>query len=160
MEILQYLWKWLLSVNCFEQWSVNLTLLCVSGKQGQCVYQGMTMFDQAVWSPKPCVTCLCTGGRAVCDEVACPKLHCHFPFTPVGGCCPVCMEPGKNTTCDKAMVRHPEATEMWANVWGLYLFNSTSGRLKGDLLHTFHKGSQFKNGLSLLKQDFWPPLSL
>ncbi|XP_069372817.1 extracellular matrix protein 2 isoform X2 [Paralichthys olivaceus] len=65
----------------------------IPGKQGQCVYQGLTMFDQAVWSPKPCVTCLCTGGRVVCDEITCPTMHCHFPFTPAGECCPVCMEP-------------------------------------------------------------------
>ncbi|XP_075952365.1 extracellular matrix protein 2 [Anarhichas minor] len=64
----------------------------IPGKQGQCVFQGLTMFDQAVWSPKPCVTCLCTGGRMVCDELTCPKMHCHFPFTPAGECCPVCME--------------------------------------------------------------------
>ncbi|XP_071350962.1 extracellular matrix protein 2 isoform X2 [Trachinotus anak] len=65
----------------------------IPGKQGQCVYQGLTMFDQAVWSPKPCVTCLCTGGRVVCDEITCPTIQCHFPFTPAGECCPVCMEP-------------------------------------------------------------------
>uniref|UniRef100_A0A8D0A517 Extracellular matrix protein 2 n=1 Tax=Sander lucioperca TaxID=283035 RepID=A0A8D0A517_SANLU len=45
---------------------------------------GLTMFNQAVWSPKPCVTCLCTGGRVVCDEITCPVVHCHFPFTPAG----------------------------------------------------------------------------
>ena len=84
----------------------------VSGKQGQCVYQGLTMFDQAVWSPKPCVTCLCTGGRVVCDEITCPVTDCHFPFTPAGECCPVCMESGRNTTCGNAMVQHQEATEM------------------------------------------------
>lgn len=83
----------------------------VSGKQGQCVYQGLTMFDQAVWSPKPCVTCLCTGGRVVCDEITCPIMHCHFPFTPAGECCPVCMEPGRNTTCGNAMVQHREAID-------------------------------------------------
>ncbi|XP_070848370.1 extracellular matrix protein 2 isoform X2 [Chaetodon trifascialis] len=65
----------------------------IPGKQGQCLYQGMTMFDQAVWSPKPCVTCLCNGGRVVCDRITCPIMHCHFPFTPAGECCPVCMEP-------------------------------------------------------------------
>uniref|UniRef100_A0A8C3AIU9 Extracellular matrix protein 2 n=1 Tax=Cyclopterus lumpus TaxID=8103 RepID=A0A8C3AIU9_CYCLU len=71
----------------------------VAGKQGQCEYRGLTMFDQAVWSPKPCVTCLCAGGRVVCDEIACPTMHCNFPFTPAGECCPVCMESGRNTTC-------------------------------------------------------------
>ncbi|XP_030276551.1 extracellular matrix protein 2 isoform X2 [Sparus aurata] len=64
----------------------------IPGKEGQCVYQGLTMFDLAVWSPKPCVTCLCAGGRVVCDEITCPITDCHFPFTPAGECCPVCME--------------------------------------------------------------------
>ncbi|CAB1315678.1 unnamed protein product [Coregonus sp. 'balchen'] len=62
------------------------------GKQGQCVYQGITMFEQAVWSPKPCVTCLCSGGEVLCDEVTCPPLRCHFPYTTTGECCPVCMD--------------------------------------------------------------------
>ncbi|XP_034020669.1 extracellular matrix protein 2 [Thalassophryne amazonica] len=66
----------------------------IPGKQGQCAYQDLTMFDQAVWSPKPCVTCLCTRGRVVCDEVTCPRMHCQFSFTPAGQCCPVCSEPG------------------------------------------------------------------
>ncbi|XP_068452036.1 extracellular matrix protein 2 [Clinocottus analis] len=64
----------------------------IPGKQGQCEYRGLTMFHQAVWSPEPCVTCLCTGGRVLCDEITCPTMHCHFPFTPAGECCPVCME--------------------------------------------------------------------
>ncbi|XP_049895117.1 extracellular matrix protein 2 [Epinephelus moara] len=72
----------------------------IPGKQGQCVYQGLTMFDQAVWSPKPCVTCLCTGGRVVCDEITCPQTHCHFPFTPAGECCPVCMESDPDLSLD------------------------------------------------------------
>lgn len=65
----------------------------IPGKEGQCVFQGLTMFHGAVWSPEPCLTCLCTGGRVVCDQLTCPRMHCHFPFTPVGECCPVCMEP-------------------------------------------------------------------
>uniref|UniRef100_A0A4W5RTZ4 VWFC domain-containing protein n=1 Tax=Hucho hucho TaxID=62062 RepID=A0A4W5RTZ4_9TELE len=52
------------------------------------------MFEQAVWSPKPCVTCLCSGGEVLCDEVTCPPLRCHFPYTPTGECCPVCMDTG------------------------------------------------------------------
>ncbi|XP_070759155.1 extracellular matrix protein 2 [Enoplosus armatus] len=72
----------------------------IPGKQGQCVYQGLTMFDQAVWSPKPCVTCLCTGGHVVCDEITCPIIHCHFPFTPAGECCPVCMEQEPDLSLD------------------------------------------------------------
>ncbi|XP_062271661.1 extracellular matrix protein 2 [Scomber scombrus] len=83
--------------NIEEQYS---TYNVIPGKQGQCVYQGLTMFDQAVWSPKPCVTCLCTGGRVVCDEVTCPITHCHFPFTPVGECCPVCMESDPDLSLD------------------------------------------------------------
>ncbi|XP_013770478.1 extracellular matrix protein 2 [Pundamilia nyererei] len=78
----------------------HATYNVIPGKQGQCVYQGLTMFDQAVWSPKPCVTCLCTGGRVVCDESTCPEIHCHFPFTPAGECCPVCMEPEPDLSLD------------------------------------------------------------
>ncbi|MED6236513.1 hypothetical protein ATANTOWER_010381 [Ataeniobius toweri] len=63
------------------------------GKQAQCVYRGLTMFDLAVWSPSPCVTCLCSEGRVVCDEMSCPRMHCPSPATPAGQCCPVCMEP-------------------------------------------------------------------
>lgn len=103
------------SCHCVTEilnFSTDPTMSVVSGKQGQCVYKGLTMFDQAVWSPKPCVTCLCTGGRVVCDEITCPKARCHFPFTPAGECCPVCMEPGRNTTCSSAMVQHEEATEI------------------------------------------------
>ncbi|XP_015258067.1 PREDICTED: extracellular matrix protein 2 isoform X1 [Cyprinodon variegatus] len=65
----------------------------IPGKQGQCVYRGLTMFDLAVWSPSPCVTCLCSEGRVVCDEMSCPRMHCPSPVTPAGRCCPVCMEP-------------------------------------------------------------------
>lgn len=31
----------------------------------------------------------------LCEEVSCPTLHCYFPFTPAGECCPICMESGK-----------------------------------------------------------------
>ncbi|XP_061582578.1 extracellular matrix protein 2 isoform X2 [Cololabis saira] len=62
----------------------------IPAKQSSCIYQGLTMFDQAVWSPKPCVTCRCSGGTASCQEISCPTMHCMFPFVPAGQCCPVC----------------------------------------------------------------------
>ncbi|CAJ1052047.1 extracellular matrix protein 2 isoform X2 [Xyrichtys novacula] len=83
--------------NIQEQHS---TYNVIPGKQGHCVYQGLTMFDQAVWSPKPCVTCQCTRGRVVCDKISCPVTNCHFPFTPAGECCPVCMEPDPDPSLD------------------------------------------------------------
>ncbi|XP_041945204.1 extracellular matrix protein 2 isoform X1 [Alosa sapidissima] len=64
----------------------------IPGRSGQCQYMGITMFDKAVWSPKPCVTCLCSEGSVVCDEVACPILRCQLPYTPTGECCPVCKD--------------------------------------------------------------------
>uniref|UniRef100_A0A3Q3KH98 VWFC domain-containing protein n=1 Tax=Monopterus albus TaxID=43700 RepID=A0A3Q3KH98_MONAL len=77
------------ALQIYDQLQNCLQYVCaVPGKQGQCVYQGLTMFNQAVWSPKPCMTCLCTGGRVVCDEITCPTVQCHFPFTPAGECCP------------------------------------------------------------------------
>uniref|UniRef100_A0A4W5KG75 VWFC domain-containing protein n=1 Tax=Hucho hucho TaxID=62062 RepID=A0A4W5KG75_9TELE len=67
----------------------------IPGKKGQCVYQGITMFEKAVWSPKQCVTCLCSRGEVVCDEIICAHLRCHYPYTPTGECCPVCMDTGR-----------------------------------------------------------------
>lgn len=65
------------------------------GNTGQCVFQGIAMFDKTVWSPKPCVTCLCSSGNVVCDEMQCPVLRCHFKFKPIGQCCPICIEPSE-----------------------------------------------------------------
>ncbi|KAM9098793.1 extracellular matrix protein 2 isoform 3-T3 [Sarcophilus harrisii] len=62
------------------------------GKKGQCSFGGMMMYDSAVWSPEPCVTCLCSSGRVVCDEATCPPQRCPRPFTPEGECCPVCSD--------------------------------------------------------------------
>ncbi|XP_066553948.1 extracellular matrix protein 2 isoform X2 [Amia ocellicauda] len=62
------------------------------GKHGQCVYHGITMFDKAVWSPKPCITCLCANGNIACDEMKCPTLSCPLSVKPPGECCPVCTD--------------------------------------------------------------------
>ncbi|NXK50571.1 ECM2 protein, partial [Chauna torquata] len=44
------------------------------GKKGQCTANGMIMFDKAVWSPKPCITCLCSKGEVICDTTMCHPL--------------------------------------------------------------------------------------
>ncbi|KAL4655835.1 extracellular matrix protein 2 isoform X2 [Arapaima gigas] len=62
------------------------------GKKGACQYRGISMFDKAVWSPKPCITCLCASGKVVCDEVTCPRLRCPITIRPPGECCPICAE--------------------------------------------------------------------
>ncbi|XP_078517510.1 extracellular matrix protein 2 isoform X2 [Lissotriton helveticus] len=61
-------------------------------KKGHCSANGMIMYDKAVWSPKPCVTCLCSDGKAICDETICPALKCPTTITREGECCPVCMD--------------------------------------------------------------------
>lgn len=65
------------------------------GNTGQCVFQGITMFDKTVWSPKPCITCLCSSGNVVCDEMQCPVLQCKLKFKPIGQCCPICIDPSE-----------------------------------------------------------------
>ncbi|XP_058027311.1 extracellular matrix protein 2 [Ahaetulla prasina] len=62
------------------------------GKEGRCFANGMIMFDKAVWSPKDCVTCLCSKGKVFCDETSCNPLTCHKSTKPEGECCPVCLE--------------------------------------------------------------------
>lgn len=53
------------------------------------------MFDKAVWSPKPCVTCLCSKGEVICDTAMCHPLKCPKTIIPPGECCPVCSDTGK-----------------------------------------------------------------
>lgn len=65
------------------------------GKEGRCFANGMIMFDKAVWSPKHCITCLCSKGKVFCDETSCNPVTCHKSTTLKGECCPVCLESGK-----------------------------------------------------------------
>ncbi|XP_051873553.1 extracellular matrix protein 2 [Pristis pectinata] len=60
------------------------------GRQGHCKANGMIMYHNAVWSPKPCLTCLCSSGKIVCDEMNCPILNCARTIIPTGECCPIC----------------------------------------------------------------------
>ncbi|XP_063282547.1 extracellular matrix protein 2 isoform X2 [Pelobates fuscus] len=65
-------------------------------KKGHCTVNGMVMYHNAVWSPKPCITCMCTNGKEVCDEIICPPLTCPVTVTHDGECCPVCSEIAPN----------------------------------------------------------------
>ncbi|NXE75915.1 ECM2 protein, partial [Cochlearius cochlearius] len=62
------------------------------GKKGHCTANGMIMYDKAVWSPKPCVTCLCSKGEVICDTTTCHPLKCPKTIIPEGECCPVCSD--------------------------------------------------------------------
>ncbi|XP_073700216.1 extracellular matrix protein 2 [Garra rufa] len=64
-----------------------------SGKTEHCIFRGITMYDKTVWSPKPCVNCLCASGEVVCDRILCPALRCQLKFQPIGECCPICIDP-------------------------------------------------------------------
>ncbi|XP_068014110.1 extracellular matrix protein 2 [Melanerpes formicivorus] len=62
------------------------------GKKGHCTANGMIMYDKAVWSPKPCITCLCSNGEVICDTTMCHPLKCPQTIIPAGECCPVCSD--------------------------------------------------------------------
>ncbi|XP_030914077.1 extracellular matrix protein 2-like [Geospiza fortis] len=70
------------------------TYSVLPGKKGQCTANGMIMFDKAVWSPQPCVTCLCSQGQVICDTAMCHPLTCPQTVIPAGECCPMCSETG------------------------------------------------------------------
>uniref|UniRef100_A0A8C8RDU9 Extracellular matrix protein 2 n=1 Tax=Pelusios castaneus TaxID=367368 RepID=A0A8C8RDU9_9SAUR len=70
------------------------------GKKGHCTANGMIMYDKAVWSPKPCITCLCSKGKVICDETTCVPLTCHKTVVPEGECCPVCSDIVLNISLD------------------------------------------------------------
>ncbi|NWZ66933.1 ECM2 protein, partial [Acrocephalus arundinaceus] len=79
------------------------TYSVLPGKKGQCTANGMIMFDKAVWSPKPCVTCLCSKGEVICDTAMCHPLKCPQTIIPAGECCPVCSETA-STMLDSSII--------------------------------------------------------
>lgn len=62
------------------------------GKKGHCFVKGMIMYNKAVWSPEPCITCLCSNGRVLCDKTVCHSKTCPYTIKPEGECCPICSD--------------------------------------------------------------------
>ncbi|KAM9324350.1 extracellular matrix protein 2-like [Gastrophryne carolinensis] len=68
-------------------------MLEAKGK-GQCLVNGMIMYDGAAWSPRLCTLCICIQGKQVCEPVDCEHVSCPSGKLqiPPGGCCPVCIK--------------------------------------------------------------------
>lgn len=66
----------------------------VAGK-GQCLVNGMIMYNGAAWSPQQCTICVCDHGKKVCEpldceeDITCPAGKLQIP---PGECCPVCVK--------------------------------------------------------------------
>ncbi|NWV61026.1 ECM2 protein, partial [Malurus elegans] len=86
------------------------TYSVLPGKKGQCTANGMIMFDKAVWSPKPCVTCLCSKGEVICDTAMCHPLQCPQTVIPAGECCPVCSETA--SSLDSSIISLDDISEL------------------------------------------------
>ncbi|NXD47474.1 ECM2 protein, partial [Corvus moneduloides] len=86
------------------------TYSVLPGKNGQCTANGMIMFDKAVWSPKPCVTCLCSKGEVICDTTMCHPLKCPQTIIPAGECCPVCSETA--SSLDSSIISLDDISEL------------------------------------------------
>ncbi|XP_067880227.1 extracellular matrix protein 2-like [Heterodontus francisci] len=56
-----------------------------------CVVNGLTLYQGAVWSPRPCTVCACEEGQAICEDIECPATNCRRSRRPPGQCCPVCL---------------------------------------------------------------------
>ncbi|XP_049682780.1 extracellular matrix protein 2 [Accipiter gentilis] len=80
------------------------------GKKGQCTANGMIMYDKAVWSPKPCITCLCSKGEVICDTTMCHPLKCPQTIIPAGECCPVCSDTA--SSLDSSIISLDDVTEL------------------------------------------------
>ncbi|XP_044124429.1 LOW QUALITY PROTEIN: extracellular matrix protein 2-like [Bufo gargarizans] len=66
----------------------------VAGK-GQCLVNGMIMYNGAAWSPQQCTICVCDQGKKVCEPLDCEEdLSCPASKLqiPPGECCPVCVK--------------------------------------------------------------------
>ncbi|XP_064579981.1 extracellular matrix protein 2 [Zonotrichia leucophrys gambelii] len=86
------------------------TYSVLPGKKGQCRANGMVMFDKAVWSPQPCVTCLCSQGQVICDTAMCHPLPCAHSVLPAGECCPVCSDTA--SSLDSSIISVDAISEM------------------------------------------------
>ncbi|KAM9654779.1 extracellular matrix protein 2 isoform 1-T3 [Morphnus guianensis] len=80
------------------------------GKKGHCTANGMMMYDKAVWSPKPCITCLCSKGEVICDTTMCHPLKCPKTIIPAGECCPVCSDTA--SFLDSSIISLDDVTEL------------------------------------------------
>ncbi|XP_056380010.1 extracellular matrix protein 2 isoform X3 [Hyla sarda] len=80
-------------------------------KKGHCMVNGITMYDKAVWSPKPCVTCMCSNGNKICDETVCPLLTCPKTEIPNGECCPVCSQTEPTEPNNGVLMKLPHTQE-------------------------------------------------
>ncbi|XP_062441202.1 extracellular matrix protein 2 [Rhea pennata] len=80
------------------------------GKQGHCTANGMIMYDKAVWSPTPCITCLCSKGKVLCDTTMCHPLKCPTTIIPAGECCPVCSDIA--SSLDSSIISMDDLTEL------------------------------------------------
>ncbi|KAM9227801.1 Extracellular matrix protein 2 [Leptosomus discolor] len=80
------------------------------GKKGYCTANGTIMYDKAVWSPKPCITCLCSKGEVICDTTMCHPLKCSTTIIPAGECCPVCSDTA--SSLDSSMISLDDISEL------------------------------------------------
>ncbi|NXN45563.1 ECM2 protein, partial [Rhinoptilus africanus] len=80
------------------------------GKQGHCIANGMIMYDKAVWSPKSCITCLCSKGKVICDTTMCHPLKCPKTIIPAGECCPVCSDSA--SSLDSSIISLDDISEL------------------------------------------------
>ncbi|NXH22231.1 ECM2 protein, partial [Bucco capensis] len=80
------------------------------GKKGHCTANGMILYDKAVWSPKPCITCLCSKGEAICDTTMCHPLKCPKTIIPAGECCPVCSDTA--SSLDSSIISLDDISEL------------------------------------------------
>ncbi|KAM8934781.1 extracellular matrix protein 2-like [Pelodytes ibericus] len=75
----------------------QLDNIMVAGR-GQCLVNGIAMYDGAAWSPLPCTICICDRGTQVCELIDCDRISCPDGQlqTPPGTCCPICVKPEKS----------------------------------------------------------------
>ncbi|NXU59595.1 ECM2 protein, partial [Turnix velox] len=80
------------------------------GKKGHCIANEMIMYDKAVWSPKPCITCICSKGEVICDTTMCHPLKCPKTVIPEGECCPVCSDTA--SSLDSSIIELDDISEL------------------------------------------------
>ncbi|XP_078000540.1 protein kinase C-binding protein NELL1-like [Glandiceps talaboti] len=89
--------------------TVNLDCCPHCDFNGQCLHQlKPVVYDDGDRWDYECQRCQCLNGRIDCNDKSCPELNCGETVTPVGACCPICLDDVCSLDITDDIIRNPD----------------------------------------------------